>query len=293
MVCGSRSPCGAGPDTCNSPNLLCQAVFVAERWTVITSVKNRGGVQIIMDGSIQLVVGATGGTGQELCAHLTAGGAQVVAVGRDEQKLAELVSSGNAVAAQTADATDFTAVDHVVAAVIERFGRIDGAANLAGSLLLKPAHTTNVGDWNDVIAANLTSAFAVTRSTSRAMSRSGGGSIVLVSSAAARTGLANHDAVAAAKAGVIGLTLSAAATYGPRGVRVNAVAPGLVQTPMTERIWSSAASLAASLSKHALGRIGGPADVAAAIYFLLDPTNNWITGQVLGVDGGLGSIRAR
>jgi NAD(P)-dependent dehydrogenase (short-subunit alcohol dehydrogenase family) len=143
-----------------------------------------------------------------------------------------------------------------------------------------------------VIAANLTSAFAVVRAAGKAM-RQKGGSIVLVSSAAARIGLANHEAIAAAKAGVMGLTLSAAATYASKGIRVNAVAPGLVRTPMTQRIWDNPKSAEASQAMHALGRLGEPDDVASLIGWLLDPANSWVTGQVIGVDGGLGSLRTR
>ena len=143
-----------------------------------------------------------------------------------------------------------------------------------------------------LVRTNLTSAFAVVASAAKAM-RQRGGSIVLVSSAAARVGLANHEAIAAAKAGVIGLTLSAAATYASKGIRVNAVAPGLVRTPMTERIWGSPKSAEASQSLHALGRLGEPSDGASCITWLLDPANAWVTGQVIGVDGGLGSIRSR
>jgi NAD(P)-dependent dehydrogenase (short-subunit alcohol dehydrogenase family) len=115
----------------------------------------------------------------------------------------------------------------------------------------------------------------------------------LVSSAAARLGLANHEAIAAAKAGVIGLTLSAAATYAPKRIRVNAVAPGLVRTPLTARITGSESALEASTSLHALGRIGEPDEVAGAIAWLLDPAQSWITGQVLGIDGGLATVCSR
>jgi NAD(P)-dependent dehydrogenase (short-subunit alcohol dehydrogenase family) len=116
------------------------------------------------------------------------------------------------------------------------------------------------------------------------------GSVVFVSSAAARLGLVNHEAIAAAKAGVQGLVLSAAASYARRGLRFNCVAPGLTATPLTARITGSEMAAKASLSMHALGRFGQPEEVAAAIEFLLDPANSWITGQVLGVDGGLGSV---
>ena len=121
----------------------------------------------------------------------------------------------------------------------------------------------------------------------------GEGSVVLISSAAARIGLANHEAIAAAKAGILGLTLSAAATYASRGLRVNAVAPGLVRTPMTTRITSNEKAAESSRGLHALGRLGEPEDVARMIAWLLDPAQSWVTGQVFGVDGGLSSVRSR
>jgi NAD(P)-dependent dehydrogenase (short-subunit alcohol dehydrogenase family) len=159
-------------------------------------------------------------------------------------------------------------------------------------LLLKPAHLTTEADWHAVLAANLTTAFSTVRAGARAMMESGG-SIVLVSSAAARVGLANHEAIAAAKAGIIGLTLAAAATYAEHGIRVNCVAPGLVQTPLTVRVTASEASRKASLAMHPLGRLGDPADVAGAIAWLLSRQQSWITGQVIGVDGGLGTVHAK
>lgn len=114
---------------------------------------------------------------------------------------------------------------------------------------------------------------------------------MLLSSAAARHGFANHEAIAAAKAGIIGLTLSAAATYARQKIRVNCVAPGLVRTPLTIGITSNEIMLKNSAAMHALGRIGEPEEVAAAIRFLLE--SEWVTGQVLGVDGGLSSVFVR
>ncbi len=120
-----------------------------------------------------------------------------------------------------------------------------------------------------------------------------GGSIVLVSSAAARVGLANHEAIAAAKAGVIGLVLAAAASYAARGIRVNGVAPGLVRTPLTARLTGSDGALKESNAMHALGRVGEPEEVASALAWLLDPEQSWVTGQILGIDGGLATVRPR
>lgn len=120
-----------------------------------------------------------------------------------------------------------------------------------------------------------------------------GGSIVLVASAAAETGLANHEAIAAAKGGVAALARAAAATYAPHNVRVNAVAPGLVETPLTERITRSPAARESSQQMHAVGRLGTPNDVASLIAWLLNPENGWITGQVIGIDGGLSRVRPR
>jgi 3-oxoacyl-[acyl-carrier protein] reductase len=116
---------------------------------------------------------------------------------------------------------------------------------------------------------------------------------VLVSTAATRVGLANHEAIAAAKGGIEGLVRAAAATYASAGIRINAIAPGLVKTPMTQRLWEDPQIAQASVQMHALGRLGEPGDIARAIAFLVDPANSWITGQVLGVDGGLGSIVPR
>ncbi len=194
------------------------------------------------------------------------------------------------------DATSPTDVDRAVETAIQAHGRLDGAANCVGSLLLKPAHLTRPEEFDDVLNVNLRSAFSMVRSATRAMLNNrepAGGSIVLVASAAARIGLANHEAIAAAKGGVISLTLSAAASYAAKQVRVNCVAPGLVRTPLTARITGSAAGEQSSLAMHALGRLGEPSDVANAIAFLLDPANSWITGQTLGVDGGLGTLRSR
>ncbi len=238
-----------------------------------------------------LIFGATGGIGSALCRRLASHGARLVLAARDAERLRVLADELKA-SAYPLDASRFADVDACVEDAHKRLGRLDGVANCIGSLLLKPAHSTSEEEWAATVSTNLTSAFAIVRAGAKAM-MSTGGSIVLVSSAAARIGLANHEAIAAAKAGIIGLTLSAAATYAPRGIRVNCVAPGLIRTPMTARLTSSEVALKASTSMHALGRIGEPQEVASALEWLLSPEQSWVTGQVLGVDGGLGSVRSR
>ena len=241
-----------------------------------------------------LIFGATGGIGSALSRKLAGSGARLILAARGGDRLEELAAELDAVP-YSVDATQFNEVEACAAKVVQDYGRIDGIANCVGSLLLKPAHTTSESEWHSTLSLNLTSAFVVVRAGAKAMMQSGQatGSIVLVSSAAARLGLANHDAIAAAKAGVIGLTMSAAATYAPRGIRVNCIAPGLVRTPMTARLTENEASLKASTAMHAIGRIGEPEDVAASLQWLLSPDQSWITGQVIGVDGGLATVRSR
>ncbi len=238
-----------------------------------------------------LVLGSTGGIGRVLCERLAKSGASLVLAGRDAEKLDQLAAqTGGEVC--LGDARDPAAVERAVTRAVERFGRLDGAVNLVGSLLLKPAHLTTPEEWNDVIATNLGSAFNLVRSAAKVLGGKGG-SLVLVSSAAARTGMVNHEAIAAAKAGVEGLARSAAASYASRNVRVNCVAPGLVRTPLTERLTKTPAGLSASEAMHPLGRIGEPEHVASAIEWMLDPSNGWVTGQVIGVDGGLATLRGK
>lgn len=235
-----------------------------------------------------VIIGAAGGIGSALARRLRGEGAELVLVGRSAEKLAPL---GAELGAETLalDAAKADALERAVSAL----GPINGIVNCAGSILLKPAHLTTEAEWQQTIETNLTTAFATVRAGAKALSLTGGGSIVLCATAAARMGLANHDAIAAAKGGVIGLTLSAAATYGGRNIRVNCVAPGLVDTPLSARITASETALKASTAMHALGRIGRAGEVASGIAWLLDPANDWITGQTLGIDGGLGTVRSR
>ncbi len=240
------------------------------------------------ESPVVVVLGGTGGIGSELVRRLTSEGTRVLAVARTESDLAAL-SSATGAETLGADATSFDAVEKAAVQARDQWGRIDGIANCVGSVLLRPAHMTAEAAYRETIALNLDTAFAAVRAGGKTMKE--GGSIVLVSTAAVRSGLPNHEAIAAAKGGIEGLVRSAAATYGPAGIRINAVAPGLVRTPLTERITSNERAAESSRALHALGRFGEPSDVASAMAWLLDPVQGWVTGQVLGVDGGLGSAR--
>lgn len=244
-----------------------------------------------LSGATFVVVAAGSAVGSRVAQMLAARGARMVLAGRDAAALAPLAAS---VAGQvvTADATNFADVERCVAEAVNTTGRIDGIVNCAGSILLKPAHLTSPQELHDVLAANLVSAFATVRAAAGAM-RQAGGSIVLLSSAAAAIGLPNHEAIAAAKAGVSGLTRSAAATYAPYGIRVNAVAPGLVETPMSQAITANELARKASIAMHPLGRLGTADDIAEAVCWLLTPLSSWVTGQIIGVDGGLATVKSR
>jgi NAD(P)-dependent dehydrogenase (short-subunit alcohol dehydrogenase family) len=237
-----------------------------------------------------LLIGGAGAIGAATARQLHASGARLLLAGRRAEPLTllahELQASSLAI-----DAADPVQVERAVAEALERFGRLDGIANLAGSILLKPAHLTRPDELMEVLQQNLVTAFNVVRCAGKSMTA--GGSVVLMSSAAGRVGLPNHEAIAAAKAGVIGLMQSAAATYAGRGLRVNAIAPGLVRSAMSARITSTPQGEEASRAMHPVGRLGTPEDIAPLAAWLLGPQATWVTGQVFGTDGGMSTVRAR
>lgn len=232
-----------------------------------------------------LVVGAGGGIGRALVHRLAASGHEIVGAGRDAERLE---STAGLSARRICDARDLEAVDDLVGELAAD-GRLRAIVNLAGCITVKPAHLVTGEEWADTLAAKLTTAFACVRAAGRHLRK--GGSVVLVSTVAASVGLPNHEAIAAAGAGVEGLARSAAASYARRGLRVNVVAPGLVDTPMASRIVSNERALEHSRKMHPLGRIGAPEDVAPILEWLVSDASSWVTGQVIGVDGGLARVR--
>ena len=246
-----------------------------------------------MANPVYLILGATGGIGSALSEKVVERGAQVVLAARDEQKLNTLKNIVEGVTFSV-DATDYDQVQELVTFTLDTFGRLDGVVNCVGSILLKPAHLTTLDEYHSTLALSLHSSFYLLKAAARPMMTQKSGSIVFMTSAVARTGIVNHEAIAAAKAGLTGLALSAAATYARWNIRVNCIAPGLVDTPMSAHLTANEKAKAASESMHALGRLGTADEVAEAANWLLDESrSSWVTGQTIGVDGGLGTLRPR
>jgi 3-oxoacyl-[acyl-carrier protein] reductase len=243
-----------------------------------------------------ILLGGSGGIGMATAKLLAAQGANLYLAGRNPERLAATVSELQAVRpgdyrTKVVEGSNSAEVDALFADAQAAFGTIHGAACLTGSILLKPAHMTTDAELEATIQQNVRPAFYLLRAAAKAMPN--GGSLVFVSTVAAQIGLPNHEAIALAKGALDGMVLSAAASYASRGLRVNAVAPGLVRTPMAAKITSSETALKASTAMHPLGRIGEPEDIATPIAWLLDPKTSWVTGQILSVDGGMSVIRGK
>jgi NAD(P)-dependent dehydrogenase (short-subunit alcohol dehydrogenase family) len=240
-----------------------------------------------------LIGGITGGIGRAVAEQALAAGWSVAGYARDAERLAALAAELPGLTTTVADAREPGQVDRAVQAALESQGRIDGYAHCIGSILLKPAHLTTPDEWRETLATNLDTAFHALRAVLGPMQAAGAGTVIFVSTAAAQVGLPSHEAIAAAKAGLEGLVRSSAASYAARNVRVNAVAPGLVETALSAPVISSPAARQISEKVHPLGRIGRPEEVASLIRWLLGDDAQWVTGQVWGIDGGLAQVRPR
>ena len=227
-----------------------------------------------------LIIGAAGGIGSELVEGL---------MGTSNLLLGYYNSSLNVpIESHQVDATDFNSVHEFVEKGLEKFGTVDAIVCLPGSLILKPAHKCTEEEFEYTINTNLKSSFSVVRAAGALLENS---SIVLMSTAAASIGLSNHELIASAKAGVEGLTRSAAKTYARKKLRFNTISPGMVETPLTSSITSNEIVRKASEKMHVLQKIGKPRDISNMIRFLINPENDWITGQNFIVDGGLSSTK--
>ncbi|MGC9270526.1 SDR family NAD(P)-dependent oxidoreductase [Acidiphilium sp.] len=233
-----------------------------------------------------VVIGATGGIGAALARLLATRGVRLHLIARDSTALAPLAAALQASHA-IADCTDDAAL---TAAVTQAGPRIAGLAYCVGSILLKPLKRASVADFADTFALNVIGAARAVAAAEPGL-RASGGSVVLFSSIAARTGFSNHTVIGSAKAAVEGLTIALAAELAP--VRVNCIAPSLTRTAMAAGLTGNEAMAKAIAAQHPIPRLGEASDAAALAGFLLSPDSSWITGQVIGVDGGRSTLRTR
>jgi NAD(P)-dependent dehydrogenase (short-subunit alcohol dehydrogenase family) len=228
-----------------------------------------------------LVVGGSSGIGRSLAEILLAEGAQVLVAsrGRAETDPPDRAETIHLDAAGQTGELDLPGA------------RLDGMAYCPGTIRLRPFGQLSDADFLEDFEINLLGAVRCIRLALPLLKQAEpSGSIVLFSTVAVQTGMAFHASVAAAKGAVEGLTRSLAAELAPK-VRVNAIAPSLTDTPLAGRLLANPDKRRAAADRHPLGRVGAPEDVAQAAGFLLSAASDWITGQVLGVDGGLGSLR--
>jgi 3-oxoacyl-[acyl-carrier protein] reductase len=241
-----------------------------------------------MDGRVALVTGASRGIGRAVALALAARGAVVVAAAREDHAAAvvdEIAGQGGRAEAVSVDVTDAAAVAAVADAVLERLGRIDVLVNNAGITRDQLVLRMKRADWDAVLATNLTGAFICVQAVLKPMIKQRSGRIINITSVVGQSGNAGQANYAASKAGLIGMTKALALEVASRGITVNAVAPGLIDTDMTRAISGGAHGDWAD--RIPLGRLGTAGDVAAAVAFLASDEAAYITGQVLAVNGGM------
>ncbi|HKY21932.1 MAG TPA: 3-oxoacyl-ACP reductase FabG [Vicinamibacterales bacterium] len=241
-----------------------------------------------LSGKIAIVTGASRGIGAAIAKTLAVQGACVVAAARGsnaEETVAEIIAKGGKAEVAGFDVTDPATVDVVVSGALGKYGRVDILVNNAGIARDQLMMRMKRADWDEVIATNLTAAFTCTQAVLRPMIKQRGGRIISISSVVGQMGNAGQVNYAASKAGLIGMAKALAREVASRGITVNVVAPGLIDTDMTR-------ALAAGTSEEwkaqiPLGRLGTPQDVANTVCFLASDEAAYITGQVVAVNGGM------
>jgi NAD(P)-dependent dehydrogenase (short-subunit alcohol dehydrogenase family) len=247
------------------------------------------------EGKAALVTGAASGIGRASARELAAGGARVACADLNaagaESVAKEIAQAGGEAFALALDVADRSANERAVAEVVRRFGGLQLAHLNAGIALGSAVIDTTPEEWASVLAVNLSGVFHGLQFAARAMRAGGGGAIVITSSDAGLRGGRNMSSYCASKHGVLGLMKCAAADLAPFGIRVNAVCPGVIDTPILGPAHGNALAMEKILGPlHPLGRVGQAEEVARAVAFLLCDDASFITGLPLSVDGGLANI---
>jgi 3-oxoacyl-[acyl-carrier protein] reductase len=241
-----------------------------------------------LQGRVAIVTGASRGIGRAIAQRLSSQGAHVVAAARGENArpvVDEITGAGGGAEALSLDVTETGSAEAAVAATLEKHGRIDVLVNNAGITRDQLMLRMKRDDWDAVIATNLTAAFTLTQAVLKPMIRQRSGRIICISSVVGQSGNAGQANYAASKAGIIGFAKSVALEVASRGITVNVVAPGMIETDMTRAIAERARE--EWESRIPVKRLGTPDDIASAVCFLASDEASYITGQVLAVNGGM------
>jgi 3-oxoacyl-[acyl-carrier protein] reductase len=244
----------------------------------------------MLQGRIAVVTGSSRGIGAAIARELAAQGAAVVLNHRDsatqaEAVIAEIVTTGGRAVAIQADVSSYAEAQRLVKETVDRFGRIDILVNNAGTTRDMLIMMMPEADWDLVIQTNLKSAFNCSKAAVRPMMKQRFGRIINITSVSGLAGQAGQTNYSASKAGMIGFTKALAKEVGPRGITVNAIAPGFVPTVLTDVLNEEQKRTIISMTP--MGRFAKPEEIAYATAFLADERAGFITGQVLSVDGGL------
>jgi 3-oxoacyl-[acyl-carrier protein] reductase len=279
----------AGGEGCRAGKIPIMAFGRLQRDDRCQPREMKEGAMASLEGRIALVTGASQGIGRAVALELARAGATVAVAARNEAKLAEVVAeiegAGGKAAAFALDVASEESIKSGAKAVLERFGKVEILVNNAGITRDGLAMAMKRADWDDVLTTNLTGAFLLTQAVLRPMLKNRWGRIVNISSVVGRTGQGGQVNYAASKAGLIGLTRSLAREVASRGITVNAVAPGYIETAMTAVVDEKQRT--AMMAAIPLGRAGTDVEIAQSVAFLASEGAGYITGHVLDVNGGM------